>query len=172
MMRGMQSDTLISVKEYLNTSYRPDCEYIEGTILERNVGEKDHSSAQMRLSAYLFIRREQWKIHVYPEQRVQVKSNRFRVPDVCVIVGEAPSEQIFIRPPFLCVEILSKDDRMREMLERVNDYLTFGVSYVWLLDPRTRRAQIYDASGVHEMKDGMLWTSDPDVLVPLDQLFD
>jgi Uma2 family endonuclease len=168
----MQSDALVSVKEYLNTSYRPDCEYLEGTILERNVGEKDHSGARMRLSSYLFVRREQWGIHVYPEQRVQVKSNRFRVPDVCIVVGEAPPEQIFIRPPFLCVEILSKDDRMSDVLVKVSDYLAFGVRYVWILDPRTRRAQIYDASGVHEVKDDRLWTAEPEILFPLDQLFD
>jgi len=61
---------------------------------------------------------------------------------------------------------------MTDVLVKVDEYLAFGVRYVWLLDPRTRRAQIYDASGVHEVKDGMLWTSDPEILVPLDRLFD
>jgi hypothetical protein len=61
---------------------------------------------------------------------------------------------------------------MSEMLERVNDYLAFGVRYVWVLDPHTHRALIYDAVGVHEVKDGMLWTSDPKILVPLAELFD
>jgi len=41
----------------------------------------------------------------------------------------------------------------------VDEYLAFGVRYVWILDPRTRRAQIYDPGGVHEVKGGMLWTS-------------
>jgi Uma2 family endonuclease len=168
----MQTGTQVSVEEYLHTSYSPDCEYVEGTILERNVGEQDHSNLQMSLSAYLYNRRHDWGINVYPEQRVQVRADRFRVPDICVVLGARPPEQIFIRPPFLCVEILSKEDRMSEVLVRVNDYLAFGVCYVWLLDPRTRRAQIYDASGVHDMKDGTLWTSDPEILVPLDQLFD
>ena len=86
--------------------------------------------------------------------------------------GERPPEQVFIRPPLLCVEILSPEDRMSEILERVSDYLAFGVRYVWVLDPRTRRAHIYRSDGVHEMKDGILWTSDPEILVPLDQLFD
>ena len=107
MMKGMQNATLVSVDEYLGTSYRPDCEYLEGTILERNVGEQDHSNLQMSLSAYLYNRRAQWGIRVYPEQRVQVKRDRFRVPDVCLVLGAAPAEQIFMRPPFLCVEILS-----------------------------------------------------------------
>ena len=61
---------------------------------------------------------------------------------------------------------------MSEILERVSDYVALGVRYVWILDPRTRCAHIYRSDGVHEMKDGMLWTCDPEMLVPLDQLFD
>ena len=61
---------------------------------------------------------------------------------------------------------------MTDLLGKVDDYLTFGVRYVWILDPRTRRAQVYDASGVHETRDGMLWTLDPEILVPLAELFD
>jgi Uma2 family endonuclease len=168
----MQSEALVSVEEYLSTSYRPDREYIEGRVQERNLGERDHSKVQTRLIGYLFNREKEWGIHVYAEQRVQVKRTRFRVPDICVISGEDLYEQIFTRPPFLCIEILSKDDRMKEMLDRVDDYLAFGVRYVWVLDPQTRRAFVHDASGGHELKDGMLWTSDSEIIVPFDQLFD
>jgi Uma2 family endonuclease len=168
----MQSDTLVSVEDYLHTSYSPDCEYVDGKILERKAGEQDHSQLQMFLSAYLFNRRQQWDILVYPEQRVQVKRDRFRVPDICVVVGSRPAEQIFVHPPFLCIEILSKEDRMSDVLVKVADYLEFGVRYVWVLDPRSRQIQIYDATGVHGMKDGKLWTANPEILVPLDQLFD
>ena len=171
-MVGMQIGTLVSVEEYLNTSYSPDCEYVEGKILERNLGEQDHSRQQTLLTGYLLNREKEWGIHVFTEQRVQVKKDRFRVPDICVVAGGRPSEQIFTRPPFLCIEILSKEDRMTDVLVKVEEYLAFGVRYVWILDPRTRRAQIYDPGGVHEVKDGMLWTLEPEILVPLDRLFD
>jgi Uma2 family endonuclease len=127
---------------------------------------------QTRLGAFLLSHEREWGIRAVVEQRVQVKEHQFRVPDVCVILASAPIESIITHPPLLCVEILSPEDRMSEMLVKVNDYLAFGIRYVWVLDPLTRRAQIYDASGVHDMKDGMLWTSDPEILVPLDQLFD
>jgi Uma2 family endonuclease len=172
IMKDMQSSTLIPVEEYLNRSYRPDCEYLEGTILERNVGEWEHARLQMRVSARLFSREKEWRIRVVPEQRVQLKAERFRVPDVCVISADTPVEPILRRPPFLCVEILSREDRMSEMLERVEDYLSFGVRYVWVIDPRRRWAQIHAGSDVHEMKNGMLWTAGPDILVSIDQLFD
>lgn len=64
-----------------------------------------------------------------PEQRAPT---RFRVPDVCVVKGE-PAEQIFHTPPFICIEVLSKDDRLIEMLERVeitlrSEFRTSGFS--------------------------------------------
>ena len=168
----METVTLVSREEYLGAYYRPDCEYLEGVLLKRNLGEYDHARLQGLLTVYLGAREKQWGIRVVPEQRVQVKPHRFRVPDVCAVKNDAPVEQIFTQPPFLCVEILSKDDRMTEMQERIDDYLAFGVPYVWLLDPRTKRAYVYTAAGMHEVKDGILHTSNPDLAVPLADLFD
>ena len=38
--------TLTSVEEYLSTLYRPDCDLVDGALIERNVGQKDHSKLQ------------------------------------------------------------------------------------------------------------------------------
>jgi hypothetical protein len=46
-------ETLISVQEYLGTSYRPDCDYVDGEVLERNLGEFEHASAQREIIIYL-----------------------------------------------------------------------------------------------------------------------
>jgi Uma2 family endonuclease len=154
----------------LATSYRPDCEYLDGELLERNVGEWDHSRLQMLLSHYLCSREKQWGILVVPEQRVQVKARRFRVPDISVLTGPPPSGGIIVEPPFLCVEILSPSDRMKEMQDRIDDYLAFGVRYVWLLHPGTRRAFVYTLDAVQEVKDGVPCTLDPDIRVPLAEL--
>jgi hypothetical protein len=35
----MSAAIAISVTEYLNASYRPDCDYVDGELVERNVGE-------------------------------------------------------------------------------------------------------------------------------------
>ncbi len=140
-------------------------------IVERNVGEKDHSKLQTRVSACLGARAKQWRIHVFVAQRVQVLATRFRVPDVCVVLGEEPDEQIFTAPPFICVEILSKDDTMTQMQERIDDYLQFGVRYVWVLDPRTRRAYSFTREGMREASEGVLRTVDPEIVVPLAEIF-
>jgi Uma2 family endonuclease len=161
---------VVPLSEYLATSYRPDCEYLDGELLERNVGEWDHSRLQSLLSRYLCNREKQWGILVVLAQRVQVKATRFRVPDISVLAGAPPDSGIVVEPPFLCIEILSPSDRMMEMKERIDDYLNFGVRYVWLLHPRPRRAFVYTLESVREVKDGKLRTDDPDVCVALAEL--
>jgi Uma2 family endonuclease len=166
----MATRTLVSIDEYLSTSYDPDCDYVDGIVEERNLGEKDHSKLQIALGAYFFIRRKEWGIQVFPGQRIQVSPTRFRVPDLCVVLGDRPKDQIFRTPPFICIEILSPEDRLSRVQERMTDYLSFGVPYVWLLDPGTRKAFRWTTAGMHEIPE--LRTETPAFLVPLAELFE
>ncbi len=167
----MPTGTLISVEEYLATSYRPDCDYVDGRIEERNLGEFDHSSLQTAIAIYLGSRQKQLGITVVVEQRVQVSATRFRIPDVCVVLGKT-NEQIFRTPPFLCIEILSPEDRMSRVEQRIGDYLQMGVRYVWLLEPSLRIA--YEATvetGLREVKAASLKTENPTLELPLAEVF-
>jgi Uma2 family endonuclease len=166
----MATGTLIPVEEYLRTSYRPDREYLEGEVLERNLGERDHSRLQILLGSFLNVRESEWGIQAFTEQRVQVKPNRFRIPDLCVVLGST-EEKIFRTPPFLCIEILSPEDTVTSMQSRIDDYLSFGVRFVWLIDPVARRAWVYTNEGMKEAKDGILTTQSPTIAVPLPELF-
>ena len=103
---------------------------------------------------------------------MQVKPQRFRVPDVCVVLGGRPQEQILTKPPFICIEILSPEDRISRLESRVDDYLAMGVPYVWVLDPVTKRAwNITPADGWREEKSGTLKTENPAIEVPLSEIF-
>lgn len=161
----------VSVDEYLHTVYRPDCDYVDGIVEDRNVGEKDHGKVQQEILFYLRERRKVWNIFVIQEQRVGVSDTRYLVPDVCVVAGPEPDEQVFTHPPFLCIEILSPEDRMNRMQRKIMDYLSFGVSYVWVIDPQTRRAWIYTSNRMWEVRDGILRTENPDITVPIGDLF-
>ena len=123
----MQTDELISVREYLTTSYDPDCDNVDGVVEERNAGETDYSALQMAVAAYFYERRKEWGVTVLPEQRVQVS-------------------------------------------ERVKDYLQFGVPYIFLLDPMTRKAYRCTAEGMFEVSE--LHTENPETVVPLEALFE
>jgi Uma2 family endonuclease len=151
----MASSTLVSVSEYLAASYRPDREYIDGYLLERNLGERDHSWLQGEVLLYFVQYRQTLGLFAFPEWRVQVKPTRFRVPDIAVVRGY-PGEQILTSPPFLCIEVLSPEDSMSSMQERMDDYLEFGLENLWILDPRRKKAFWADTSGIHEAVDGIL----------------
>src|SRR5947208_7513894 len=99
--------TMVSVDEYLHTAYEPDCDYVDGVVEERNVGENDHSVPQQELWHFLRLRRRELGIFPIIEQRVRISPTRYRVPDVCVVLGPKPDEQVLTQPPFLYVEILS-----------------------------------------------------------------
>jgi len=167
----MKSSTLVPVEEYLHSIYHPDCHYVEGRIVERHMGEREHSLSQKKLIVLLAALEQQLRIVVFPEQRVQVKADRYRVPDLCVVAGDDPRETILTGPPFLCIEIVSKDDRLTDVQDVIGDYLEFGVRYVWIVDPRKRRAWVHTTEGAREVKDGVLRTSDPEIAIALDEVF-
>jgi hypothetical protein len=86
----MASRTLVSVEEYLRTGYRPDCDYVDGEIVERNLGETDHSDCLGHIYAYFLNRSKQLRVYPLVEQRVHVCSARFRVSDVSIVLGSRP----------------------------------------------------------------------------------
>jgi Uma2 family endonuclease len=161
----------ISVEEYLNTAYEPDCDYVDGTLIDRHVGEKQHSKTQRELLFYLHRKHRELGIFVIQEQRLRISHRRYRVPDVLVVAGPEPDEEVFTEPPFLCIEVLSPQDRMSRMQEKIADYLSFGVPFVWVVDPRTRKAWVYTPGGMHEVSDGLLRTDNPSIVVPLADIF-
>ncbi len=168
----MGAATLVSVEDYLRTSYSPDREYIDGRIEERNLGELTHGRIQRRLIVYFDLRSKELGIEVVPEQRVQVSPTRFRVPDVTVVKTSQKLGEIFTVPPHLCIEILSKDDTLDYMQEKIDDYLRFGVPYVWIINPRLRKGYVATQAGLVEAVSGVLETSDPDIRFSVADLFE
>jgi Uma2 family endonuclease len=167
----MATSALISVAEYLSTSYRPDCDYIDGEVQERNLGEYDHGKLQGILYLLFSAKRKEWQIRMALETRVQVRPTRFRVPDVCVLAGDAPTEQIIRQPPLLCIEVLSPSDTIAHMRDRIRDYLEMGVRQVWLLDPTSRSAMICVGNTMTEQTEGSLRLPGTAIEVALAEVF-
>lgn len=129
----------ISVEEYLRTSYRPDCDYMDGEVVERTLGECDHRRLQGRLLAYVARYEKDARIAV-PEQCVQVEPERFRIPNVWVALGEPGKKAL---PPFFNLEIVSPDDGLSQVVTRMQNYLELGVAHLWILDPETKQAYTF-----------------------------
>src|SRR6266581_4964538 len=114
----MSVETLIPVEEYLSTSYDPDVEYVDGVLVERNVGDWLHSTVQFNLIFALGSRYPH--VYVLPELRSQTRATRFRLPDVCVLLT-APKTKYLVYAAFLAIEILSEDDRMTRVMEKLEE---------------------------------------------------
>jgi Uma2 family endonuclease len=168
----MGTATLVSVEDYLSTSYSPDREYIDGRIVERNLGEKTHSTIQGNVFGRFWDRRKKLPFRAFVEQRVQVSSTRFRIPDVTVVRTSQFQGEIFTSPPHLCIEVLSKKDTVDYMQEKIDDYLRFGVEYIWIINPRLRKGYIATKAGMVEAESGVLTTSDAEIRVPVAEMLD
>lgn len=161
----------VTVDEYLHSSYRPDVDYLDGHLEERNLGELDHATIQSLLAAWFIVRDTEWGIRTRVELRVQVSESRFRVPDICVMRKGSPLEQIVRTAPLICIEILSPEDSVHKMRDRVADYLRMGVEHVWLLDPASREGFVCTATGWNQPADGALLVPGTQIKINLADLF-
>ena len=167
----MATSSLIPVSEYLSTTYRPDRDYIDGELKERNVGEQPHAHVQGIITAIFYNNRKAWGVRPLPEQRLQISSSRYRIPDVCVVRNTDSKERIITFAPLLCIEILSADDSLRELQSRVDDYLAVGVQTIWAIDPWKRRGYCGSANGFKESGDGLLKIDGTAIEVSLADIF-
>ena len=134
---------LVSVEQYLHTSYEPDAEYVDGLIEERCVGRWDHGSWQDAIQAFFRAHADEWNVRARPEIRVRVSTTRFRIPDVLVVNRDQPIEQVLTNPPLAVFEVRSLEDWMPRILEKFNDFAEMGVPEIWLIDPETTRFARY-----------------------------
>ena len=126
---------LVSVEEYLRSSYEPDAEYVDGMIEERTVGEDDHSAWQIAIGTFFHVRAKDWNIRVRPELRTKTGERRYRIPDVAILDARAPREPIATVPPLIAFEVLSPDDRLSRLLIRLAEFESMGVSAIYVVDP-------------------------------------
>ena len=152
---------LISAEQYLHTSFEHDAEFVEGRVVERPVPTYEHASMQAFLIEALRAIGRRLGLITLPEQRVQTRSDHFRVPDVCVITErpEGPfGRRMVVRAPHLCIEILSPEDTAVETMDKVREYLSFGVDWVWVIDPVSLAGQVHSRTSVANVENRIFST--------------
>jgi Uma2 family endonuclease len=77
---------------------------------------------------------------------VAARADRLRIPDV-LAVRQMPSGRFLRRPPYIAVEVLSPDDRTRDLDDKIDDYPTFGVENIWVIDPGRSRVTVWTRDG-------------------------
>jgi Uma2 family endonuclease len=141
----------MSVEEYLHTTFDgADREYLDGEVVERNMGNDSHSAVQVEFVFRFRLDRDRTGLFVRSELRHRVGEARFRIPDVAVFEGR-PREQVPSTPPLVAIEILSPDDRVGYVIPKLEEYRQWGVRHIWLADPDSRKLFTYGDAGLHEV---------------------
>jgi Uma2 family endonuclease len=165
----MATATFISLDQYLSTSYRPDREYIDGEVVERNMGKWQHARIQALLAIWFGRHEQEWGIQTATEWRTQVSDSRVRIPDV-ILVRQGAQPEVLAEPPLLVVEILSPDDTYSDTQRRAVDYHRMGAETIWIIDPETRTARV--CSGRNWVEATRLEVAGTPIFVELATLFD
>lgn len=131
---------LITIEEYLRTSYRPDVEFLDGRLQEKPLGTWDHGFIQGLIFAWFLQHRHEWGVLPSIDVRTRVSDAHVRLPDV-VVDWAAQRSAVLTEPPLLAIEVLSPDDTYSALRKRAKDYQAMGIRHIWLIDPETRTAQ-------------------------------
>ena len=142
----METRTAMSVEEYLHTSFPDlDKEYRDGEVLERTLPDYLHAKTQGLLVAFFVALRKTLHVYAAPEVRLKLQPSHYLIPDVSVFHPDEPSERVPSSPPFVVIEILSPDDRLTAVREKLQEYRQWGVPHVWLVDPHSKRLYTCEA---------------------------
>lgn len=145
-MAALPDPPLVSVEEYLATSYPDgDREYLDGIVVERNLGSLWHSRLQVIIIKHLLQFEGTLGLEVLSDCRTRIAETRYRVPDI--VVMRCPfreTDRVLVDPPLLVIEILSPDDRVKDTRRRFRDYELFGTPHIIQMDPEDRETLVYD----------------------------
>lgn len=148
----MSTGTKLTLEEFLCLpETKPGSEYIDGEVVQKPMPTTDHAIIQRLLSLVfgLFLRAHpiaeggpEWRCVFGPAGQ-----ERGRLPDFALVMRErlrgTRGDGPFFGAPDFAVEIMSPDDRMSDVLDKVRFYLENGVRLVWLIDPGTRTAMVW-----------------------------
>jgi Uma2 family endonuclease len=105
----------------------------------------------------------EWRFRVTPPGEV----TRPLVPDVSYLSYEAlaadatPDEfEVPLAAPTVAFEVLSPDDKRRDVEHKTKTYLLAGTAAVVIVDPRRTRIVVHDASGTRELQPGDTFVHD------------
>ncbi len=146
----MAVKTLVTLDEYLATSYEgTDREYIQGEVIERSMPTCDHGEMQMHWGVIIHaLKLQGLPLRAVSEVRHRVSAERIRVPDVAIFAGPRPEGRVPTIPPLAAIEILSPDDRIMQLLDKLREYDSLGIAHIWLIDPEKRKLYSYSDGNI------------------------
>ena len=163
-----RAKTLISPEEYLSMSFgERDPEYVRGELIYKPMPDGIHGHLQGLLIVLLSGALRCLGYRITPETRSQLEADNFRLPDIAVFGPDQPFQVVPTEPPVIAVEIISKDERYSEILQKLEDYRS------WACDTsgrstvavgacrclRNRATRMWTGLNYPEHHSGSIWTS-------------
>jgi Uma2 family endonuclease len=147
----MATKAQITAEQYLHMMFEHDAEYVHGEIVERAMPDNVHSLIQFLILMEIGRLIRSYPLFPRPELRLRLEPRVFRIPDISVFSGQPPQESVPSTPPLLAIEILSKDDRHHNLMQKLEEYRVWGVPNIWVVDPLAKRLSIYTESGLQNV---------------------
>jgi Uma2 family endonuclease len=127
-------------------------ELVEGVLVEKVIGYRESVLAVAVASALrAFVVPRKLGLVSGSDGMMRLFPGLVRIPAVAFVSrerlpgGHMPAEPIPDLVPDLAVEVLSKSNTTAEMARKRGEYFGAGARLVWLIDPDTRTAAVYDA---------------------------
>ena len=150
-MATAPTQPLVSVEEYLNTSYEHDVEFVDGLLIERGMPTPAHATLQLIVGEHLRKYRKEFRYAVMSECRVElVKRSRYRIPDVLIASLPVSNIKVLETAPMAVIEIWSPDDKIGQQMARFREYWNRGVRQMIVLDPEEFVALRYTEGSLNE----------------------
>lgn len=149
---------LITGEELLAMGDIGPCELIDGRIVSMSPTGGEHAFIEFNLGRHLgnFVADRQLGWVLGGEVGIYIRRNpdRVRAADVTFISNkrspQRPAKGFLEVAPELVVEVMSPDDRWQDVRQKLEDYFSIGVEWVWVVEPENRTILVY--SSVTEMQ--------------------
>ncbi|HSS47988.1 MAG TPA: Uma2 family endonuclease [Thermoanaerobaculia bacterium] len=165
---------------------RPDlnpCELVNGRVVPTMPTGDEHADVELELGTRLRSYGKESKrgraiggeVGIY----IRRDPDTVRAADIAFISRERdvkPRTRGYLEiAPELVVEVLSPEDRIGKVREKLRDYFSAGVLVVWVVDPGLRRVQVYRSPTAVTVLDERQVLTDEEILpgfsVPISDLF-
>ena len=140
--------TQIRPEDYLRMSFEHEAEFVHGDIVERSMPDYIHGRIQSLIAFLFHLAAKGRPLYPCSEVRLKISENVYRIPDISVFSGSPPIERVPENPPLIIVEIVSIDDRYADLMQKLEEYRTWGVHYIWVINPMTKSFASYTELGL------------------------
>jgi Uma2 family endonuclease len=142
--------TQITAEQYLRMTFEHDAEFVHGEIVERAMPDYTHGRTQVLLAVLLGRLSGSHSLLGCAGVRMKIASDVYRVADIALFT-ERPQDAFPENPPLVVAEIVSPDDLHCDLLQKLDEYLAWGVANIWVVDPMTKRFSAYTHLGLQNV---------------------